>query len=300
MCNRNFIFFKSNKRRDKNLTKVNALIDQGNEYFSKSLYAKAVRFYTLAIAHAKKLNEINIRAYLNRSQAFLKVDKPYAAHLDAQKVLQIDSTNVKAMFRLGKAFYAMGKFELALENYEKCLKLNATNNDAHVEISRCRERLVESNEGVYNFEKLYMESFKRETLYMDVADYTSNKIAIVDIEFKGKGVKAMEFIKKGTLLHVSKALAAVFYNKVNYSQTRYPRIVYLDENRYNTSNESENVADLIQKMRDNPMVAAKVYSLYGGDAYDREPLDDESSFTTENSNYTFLRIFLTVSWPFYN
>lgn len=257
---------------------TDTLIDQGNHFFSKSLFDKAVRLYTLAITNADAVTQSKeqcvIRAYLNRSQAYLKLDKPYAAHLDAQKVLSADETNVKAWFRLGKALYVMGKFERAQHSFEQCLKLNEANNDALVELGRCRERLVEANEGLYNFDKLYEKAFKRETLHMDIADYISTKIAVVDIERKGKGVKALEFIGKGTLLHVSKALTAIFYNKINYNQTTYPRIVYLNENRYNTCNENENIGDLVNKMRENPLVASKVYSLYGGDAYDRKPLED--------------------------
>jgi hypothetical protein len=100
----------------------------------------------------------------------------------------------------------------------------------------------------------------------------------VDIERKGKGVRAVEFIEKGTLLHVSKALTAAFYTRIDYSRTPYALTVHLDRMRYNTRNESENLACLIERMRDDPSLAAQVYSLYGGERYGRTaPLVDNNN-----------------------
>ena len=107
---------------------------------------------------------------------------------------------------------------------------------------------------------------------MDVADYKSSHIEVVDIENKSKGVVAQEFIKKGTLLQASKALAATFHNAVDWNKKAFTNTVYLSQNRYNTGNESETLACLVSKMRDDPNVSGQVYALYAGPDHDRSPL----------------------------
>jgi tetratricopeptide (TPR) repeat protein len=254
------------------------------------LYAAAVKFYTLAITHQTHPNtesSQSTRAYINRSQAYLNLDKPYSAHLDALNALKMSANNEKALFRLGKSYYAMRQFENARVYYEKCLKQNETNNEAKRELNKCNQRLSELREGLYNFESLYQQAvLKRECLLLDVADFTSLQITIgVEIDGKGKGVRAVEFIKQGTLLHVSKALTAAFYNKLDYSHTPYSLNVYLDQMRYNTRNESENLACLIERMRDDPSLAKQVYSLYGGEKHGRT-----APFKNEDNNSCLIDI----------
>ncbi len=234
---------------------VEELIEEGNKAFGKSYLYPAIRFYSQAI---EKSNKTSSRAYLNRSQAYLRLEKNYSAFQDAQQAAKLDKNNDKAYFRIGKSAYLLRKFEIALESYETCFKLNPKNTEVEIEIKKTKERINESKTGNYNFQALYEQFFKRENLYMDIAEYKSNKTTVTDIKNKSKGVVATESIKKGTLLLASKAASAVFHTKVDYRKKSF-NTVHCNLGSYNTKNESENISNLIYKMQDDPDLADQIY-----------------------------------------
>ena len=104
---------------------------------------------------------------------------------------------------------------------------------------------------------------------MDVADYQSDQIAIVNIENKSKGILAMDFIQRGTLLVVSKALSAVFHNKTDSRFKSYAELDFSDAS-FSTREEVFNAIQLSCQMQDNPELCEQVYSLYGGDEQSRD------------------------------
>ncbi len=163
------------------------LIDMANKQFSKTMFHSAIRLYTQAIL---KSNQTSSRAYLNRSQAYIKLEKYYLAYLDAKQACLLDAQNEKAHFRCGKAAYLQRKFQLALESFQLCFKLNSLNKEAEAEIRKCIERLIEEKNGVFNFKLMYDKFFKKE-FFMDVADFKSNKFIIAEIENKSKGKLAI-------------------------------------------------------------------------------------------------------------
>ena len=247
---------------------VEELIEEGNKSFGKSYLHDAIRFYSLAI---DKSNKTNSRAFLNRSQTYLRLEKNYSAFQDAQQAAKLVKNNDKAYFRIGKSAYLLKKFEIALENYETCFKINPKNTEVEIEIKKTKERINESKTGNYNFQALYEQFFKRENLYMDIAEYKSDKTIVTDIKNKSKGVVATEFIKKGTLLLASKAASAIFHTKVDYRKKSY-NTVHCSLGSYNTKNESENISNLIYKMQDDPDLASQIYSLFGGPDFSRDTL----------------------------
>ena len=244
-------------------------IDAGNKMFAKRNFHAAIKYYSQAI---EKSNEMTSRAFLNRSQCYIKLEKYYSAYHDARKAVSLDVNNEKAHFRMGKSAYLMRKFDLALESFEACIKLNPKNAECVSEIRKTNERINESKNGSYDFQKLYAEFFLRENLLMDIADYKTSKIAVVDIKNKSKGVIATECIKKGTLLAVSKAVSAVFHNKIDYRK-KSCNTVYFCANSYNTKNETENISDIVYKMYDDPYLADQIYTLYAGPEFNRDKLE---------------------------
>jgi hypothetical protein len=154
----------------------------------------------------------------------------------------------------------LGKFEEALKCFETSLKLNPSSKETEIELNKTKERIQESKKGTYDFNSLYEQFFTRKNLYMDVADYRSDKIQITDIENKSKGVVATDFIKKGTLLLANKAASAAFHNKIDYRKKSFAVVNCLEKSS-NTRNESENISNLIYKMQDNPELADKVWNL---------------------------------------
>ena len=100
---------------------------------------------------------------------------------------------------------------------------------------------------------------KKECLNFDVADFKSNKIAIiVNSENKSKSVIATEKIKKGTLLVVERACSAIFKYKTSKETTV---LVNTDQQMFN---------DLIFKMKADPELSNYVYSLSPGMNFERD------------------------------
>jgi tetratricopeptide (TPR) repeat protein len=252
---------------DKNLSSksVDQLVEEGNKAFGKSQLHTAIRFYTQAI---EKSDKKSTRAYLNRAQCYIRLNKNYSAYQDASHVVNLEESNEKAHFRKGKSAYSLRKFDTAVDCFKTCLKLNPQNKEAKSELDRANQRVSEAKSCSYNFEAMYDQYFKQEDLYMDVADYKSDKIAIVTIENKSKGIMATDFIPKGTVLVVSKALSAVFNNKTDSRFKSYSQFDF-DDSTYSTREETLNANFLAYQMQDNPELCEQVYSLFAGPEYNR-------------------------------
>ena len=67
------------------------------------------------------------------------------------------------------------------------------------ELKKVNEQLNDSRTGIYNFIALYEQFLERYQIYMDVADYKSDKIIVTDIPKKYKGVVAIDLKTKGIL-----------------------------------------------------------------------------------------------------
>lgn len=82
---------------------------QGNQFFTLGLYMQASMMYSEAL----ELQPENAILYCNRSMAYLKQDMPGEALADAEKSLEIDSTetNIKAYWRKAQALLDMARFE---------------------------------------------------------------------------------------------------------------------------------------------------------------------------------------------
>lgn len=82
---------------------------QGNHFFSLGLYMQASMMYSEAL----ELQPKNAILYCNRSMAYLKQDMATEALADAEKSLEIDSTetNIKAYWRKAQALLDLARFE---------------------------------------------------------------------------------------------------------------------------------------------------------------------------------------------
>ena len=248
---------------DQDKLSVEQSIKDGNSQFQKQNFHLSIVSYTNAIL---KSNKTNVRALLNRAQAYIKLEKNYLGFKDAELAAQLEISNEKAYFRMGRAAYQMHEFDKAKSHFEKCLTLNQENKEAKLELQKSNQRLAETRTGNYDFKSLLEQYLSKETHFFDIADYRSAKMAVVDIPNKCKGVIANEFIKKGELLVVCKAISASFKLKNTENFTIKTDLI---RKRITNNDQCENFSNIVYRMQSDPGVAKEVYSLFAGPEYER-------------------------------
>lgn len=115
---------------------------QGNEHFKAGRYAEAVGCYSSAIALS---NRSNATFFLNRAQAYLKLNKFEDAERDATSVLELDVKNTKALFRRALAYKGQLRYVEALHDLNKAKKLDASSTEILKELDVVQALLVEQN-----------------------------------------------------------------------------------------------------------------------------------------------------------
>uniref|UniRef100_A0A7S3JTU5 CS domain-containing protein n=1 Tax=Aureoumbra lagunensis TaxID=44058 RepID=A0A7S3JTU5_9STRA len=83
---------------------------EGNKYYAKKQYRKAVEEYSFAI----EADPYDASVYSNRAQAWLSLGQWQSAREDADECVRIDSTNLKGWYRLAKAFEKLEDYEQAI------------------------------------------------------------------------------------------------------------------------------------------------------------------------------------------
>jgi tetratricopeptide (TPR) repeat protein len=247
----------------------------GNKYFVEKNYYMAVKTYTKASNQSRlkfeSIKAADIKNTLNnRAAAYLRLEKWYMAYQDTLSSLQIDHVqNEKAYFRQGKALYSMRQFEDALAAFKHCLDINPNLKEAKTEIAKCNQRLNESKTGLYDMNQIIHDSQIKKELRLDLADYISNDIEIIEVKANCKGIVAKCDIKKNTLIMASKA-ASIAYNK------ECPKEVVLSLNMYNkklmNTNQCQNLTNLTQTVLNDPFMSREVYKLYSGPTYKRNKI----------------------------
>jgi DnaJ family protein C protein 7 len=97
---------------------------QGNEFFKKKEYLKAIESYTKAI----NLNPIEPSYYGNRAACYLGLNKFHKCIADCDETLNIDANFSKALRRKGRSQYCLGNLNEAKETFNRAIELEP--NDA--------------------------------------------------------------------------------------------------------------------------------------------------------------------------
>lgn len=232
-----------------------SIIQKGNSYYSNGMYLAALSHYLSAL----KKNENCSRVYLNLSAVYLKLKNYNQAYNFASKVDELgDFHSQKAYFRKGIAAYNMAQFEKSAINFKKCLEINPLNKEAEIELKRSKERINESQTGVYDFEKL-VENIRNGIKEMDVSEFKSNDIEVASLKDGYKGVIAKRPLKKGTLLVVSKAIGASHSDNSEFYFN-----VEINNQKYRQGNGPQHSIKIIKTIQGNPELAKEVYKLYAG------------------------------------
>lgn len=109
------------------------LFSRANEEFVEENYEEAVKFYSEAIVADNQKDEY----YVNRSHAFIKLEKFSEALSDAEKAIELNPSSAKANLRKGIACFHLNKFEAAKEAFVVGEKLQATDKNFATWIQKC-------------------------------------------------------------------------------------------------------------------------------------------------------------------
>eukprot|EP00899_Mesostigma_viride_P019569 jgi/Mesvir1/27613/Mv07347-RA.1 len=126
------------RERREDEDQANVLKNQGNEWYKRKDYDKAVAKYTAAL---KILPSSHI-ILANRAQAYLKLNRHADAIADCDKALALDARNVKALHRRGLARMALGATLEAVTDFEKALRWDPGNADATAALASAKRALV--------------------------------------------------------------------------------------------------------------------------------------------------------------
>ncbi|MES1912957.1 MAG: hypothetical protein MHM6MM_005198 [Cercozoa sp. M6MM] len=114
------------------LEQVLAAKQQGNSFYAKKAFQKAVEQYTEAEKVAGGSEDTSVKAELakvlnNRAACFLALGRPVRAIADCSNAIELTPDYAKAFFRRAQAYEDCCKFSAAAEDLRKLLELDPTN-----------------------------------------------------------------------------------------------------------------------------------------------------------------------------
>lgn len=129
--------------------------DEGNAWFKKNNYGKALVFYTEAIDLASDGDSLdslddsdggskntNIQVYYaNRAFCHIKLENYGSALSDATKSIEAKEDFPKGWYRRGTANMALGRTKDALRDFTQLCKLAPTDKDAREKLKQCKKEL---------------------------------------------------------------------------------------------------------------------------------------------------------------
>ena len=112
------------------------LKSQGNEWFKLAKYQKAIDCYTQSLELEKSPVVL-----CNRAFAYIKIELPGAALIDADEALQMDPGFAKAYYRKASAHIELGKHKEALKDLKTLVQLVPDDADAKAKHDICEKEV---------------------------------------------------------------------------------------------------------------------------------------------------------------
>ena len=241
----------------------------GNAAYVKKEYLTALQMYTCGIETCEDKDAmLKFDLFRNRSIVNLSLKRYEAAEADARASIipALDVTeskkieyNTKALYRAGRAAYELGNFQQAKDDFEGALKLTPNDIDALREQERVTKHLPESMSGAFDMDQMSKSASKRLNR-LDHASFTCN-VEVRDAGKRGRGLFATKDIKAGELIFCEKAFDVAF---ISDNTTEVYMIINLNTNRGAMGPHATLLFSVVQKLRHNPLQAARFLDLYDG------------------------------------
>jgi len=161
---------KKAKTHDEKIALASTLKNEGNAFFQKAEYKKALdkyhranlylkgfnvggdgkannSFTQMASAGSVKLSDqqtqeiktLSVAVFLNMAACHLKVNNAERALDDCNNAINLEPNNVKALFRRGQAYLLQRDTDRAREDLEKALKLSPTDKAIQQELRKLKD-----------------------------------------------------------------------------------------------------------------------------------------------------------------
>lgn len=186
---------------DSRLARAEIAKGEGNEWFKRNNYAKALIYYTDAIdlgepdAAEDSLDSLdgleseqspNLQVYYaNRAFCHIKMENYGSAIADATRAIELKPEFTKGWYRRGSANMALGKTKDGLRDFTQLCKLVPNDKDAREKLKMCQKQLaeerfkkaIESEKTKALSETLDLGSMSLDSSY-DGPVYTTGKITL--------------------------------------------------------------------------------------------------------------------------
>lgn len=178
-----------------------------------------------------------------RAGANLIMRRYDSAISDALSAMTSKESDWRLYVTAARAAYGLRNFELAKTYYEAALERQPDVASVKKELEKCKQRILESTEGVYDFRAM-ARSITNKAIHLDLASYFA-KVEVRDSDVHGRGLFATRDIKAGELVYCEKAICV--------------------PNEFNLNHNSAALfANLVRTCHDNPSQHAQVLDLHAG------------------------------------
>ena len=203
---------------------------------------------------------------MNRSLAYLRLGHYDNTIEDAGTLVPEKQKSEKGFYRAARAFYELGRFKECRQNLKLLLEHYPGCEEAKTELVRVEQRLVEREQGVYDFRAMYA-SAKSVPPHLDNATYIG-PLEVKQTKDHGKGVFATKAVAAGELLLCEKAYAHCFAaeeagaNPATASKSTL--LINTHTGRAVMGTHSDLITKIVQKQNCNPSLIPVFTSLYHG------------------------------------
>lgn len=239
------------------------LKEQGNAALQIRDPNKAIVCYTKALDCTTTSEETQL-VKLNRSLAYLKVQRFDEALADATGVTKEHQLSEKGIYRAARSLYELQRFQECRENLTHLLKNYPNNAEAKEQLLRAEKRLDEQARGEYDFSAMY-KAAERTPPCLDHATY--NEPVVIKIsEGRGRGLFTSRAVVPGELLLCEKAFAYRFAGREGDAGcSKISMLMNVHTKRAITGTQSNLITAVVQKTLRNPSLMQSFTSLYHGE-----------------------------------
>eukprot|EP00984_Skeletonema_dohrnii_P013869 scaffold5804_cov117-Skeletonema_dohrnii-CCMP3373.AAC.6 len=228
------------------------LKQSGNEAFKCQDYERAVTCYTSALLAASKVVRVVLS---NWSMAALQYDSYHEALAASAAALRIWADD-KAVYRLCIALAQLNEFELAVSLLDSYGKSTVS--------------LEELKSSLTHYSKVFVGAANGDGTTLLTSppskfcpDFASDKIETFLHPVKGRGIRAIDAMPKGSLILIESPLASSYTDAMEEMSFSYT----LDQNR-NMNDKSQTLLEstIMQQTKRNQLLARRIDNLYDGQA----------------------------------